>query len=334
MRRWLIPLVAALMLASAQPVLGAHPERGVVRTLVDTNNALCHNPEGIAASPKGLLYAAGISGNICVYTRSGERVRVIPVAAGHALLGELFVDGQIYVADNNGDFSGGRVIRVDATSGAVTTIASGFLNTNAFAMDEAGRLFVSDSFAGAVYTVNTRTGATALWKQDEALRSHGIPGFGANGLAFGNDGRYLYVANTGDDRIFRISVNSNGTAGAMTVFADGAAINAAMGTTHALDGADGIVFDRKGNLWVCANQTNEIQVLSPSGRLIARYRGTGSNAMDFPASPVFFKHALYVANLALGTAPQGGKISVLGTNVTGAPLVPRQGDDDDEGDDD
>src|SRR5262245_6309294 len=188
MSRWLIPFVAALLLASAQPVLAARVERGVVRTLVDTNNALCHNPEGIAASPKGLLYAAGLSGNICVYAREGERVRVITVGAGHALLGELFVGGQIYVADNNGDFSGARVIRVDAASGAVATVASGFANTNAFAMDGRGRLFVSDSFAGAVFTVDPSTGATAQWFQAEALKSHGFPGFGANGLAFGNGG--------------------------------------------------------------------------------------------------------------------------------------------------
>ena len=322
MRRWLIPLAAALMLASAQPVLAAQVKPGVVRTIADTDNPSCHNPEGIAASPDGLLYAAGLSGNICVYTRSGDRVRVIPVAAGHALLGELYVAGQIYVADNNGDFSGARIDRVDAASGAVTILPATFANTNAFAMDRRGRLFVSDSFTGAVYVVNTATGAAVLWKQAEALRSHGFPGFGANGLAFDAAGRFLYVANTGDDTIFRIAVNANGSAGDLFVFADGAAINAQLGTTHALDGADGIAFDTEGNLWVCANQANEIQVLLPSAQLTARFSGNGANALDFPASPVFYGQALYIANLAFATAPRGGRISVLGTSVEGAPLVP------------
>jgi len=334
MRRWLIPLAVALMLASAQPVLAAQVERGVVRTIADTDNSLCHNPEGIAASPDGLLYAAGLSGNICVYTRSGERVRVIPVAAGRALLGELFVSGQIYVADNSGDFMSApaRIDRVDVATGAVTILPATYANTNAFAMDRRGRLFVSDSFAGAVYVVDTTTGASVQWKQAEALKSHGSPGFGANGLAFDAAGRFLYVANTGDDTIFRIAVRADGSAGDLSVFADGATINAQMGTTHALDGADGIVFDTKGNLWVCANQVNEIQVLSPSAELTARFSGTGTNALDFPASPVFFGHALYIANLAFETAPHGGKISVLGTSAKGAPLVPG-GRDDDGGDD-
>jgi len=73
---------------------------------------------------------------------------------------------------------------------------------------------------------------------------------------------------------------------------------------------------------VCANQANEIQVLSPSAQLTARFSGNGANALDFPASPVFYGQALYIANLAFATAPRGGRISVLGTSVEGAPLVP------------
>jgi len=187
---------------------------------------------------------------------------------------------------------------VNVATGAVTVVASGFANTNAFERDGNGTLYVSDSFAGAVYTVNPTTGATALWKQDELLRSHGFPGFGANGLAFDASRSNLYVANTGDDRIFRIAVNSNGSAGALSIFADGATINAAHHTSGALDGADGIVFDASGRLWVCANQANEIQIVSPSGKnLVKRFSGTGDDAMNFPASPVFVGHAMFVANL-------------------------------------
>jgi sugar lactone lactonase YvrE len=318
MRRWLIPLTAAVLLLAAQPVLAARFQQGVVENFADLATASCHNPEGITADSGGTLYAAGLSGNICVVNGDGEVTRVITVAAGHALLGELFVDGQIYVADNNGDFSGARVTRVNVATGAVTVIAEGFANTNAFERDGNGTLYVSDSFRGAVYTVNPTTGATALWKQDELLRSHGFPGFGANGLAFDATRSNLYVANTGDDRIFRIPLNANGTAGDLALFADGATINATHHTTGALNGADGIVFDASGRLWVCANQANEIQVLAPSGtNLVKRFSGSGDNAMHFPASPVFVGHAMFVANLYFGTAG-AGKISVLGA-APGAP---------------
>lgn len=318
MRRLLIPFTAALMLVSAQPVLAARFHQGVVQNFADLATNDCHNPEGITADAGGTLYAAGLSGNICVVNGAGQVTRVIPVASGNALLGELFVNGQIYVADNNGDFSGGRVTRVNVATGAVTVIAGGFANTNAFERDASGTLYVSDSFAGAVYTVNPTTGATTLWKQDELLRSHGFPGFGANGLAFDASRSNLYVANTGDDRIFRIAVNANGSAGALSIFADGATINAKHHTTGALDGADGIMFDASGRLWVCANQANEVQVLSPAGtNLVKRFSGTGANAMHFPASPVFVGHAMFVANLYFGT-PGAGKISVLGA-APGAP---------------
>jgi sugar lactone lactonase YvrE len=318
MRRWLIPLIAVLALISAQPALAATFRQGVVQNFADLATASCHNPEGIAADAAGTLYAAGLSGNICVVDGAGQVTRVITVAAGNALLGELFVAGQIYVADNNGDFSGGRVDRVDVATGAVTLVADGFANTNAFERDGSGTLYVSDSFRGAVYTVNPTTGATALWKQDELLRSHGFPGFGANGLAFDASRSNLYVANTGDDRIFRIAVNPNGSAGALSIFADGATINAAHHTTGALDGADGIAFDASGRLWVCANQANEIQIVSPTGRsLVKRFSGSGDNAMHFPASPVFVGHEMFVANLYFGT-PGAGKISVLGA-APGAP---------------
>jgi len=318
MRRWLTAFTAVLALVSTQPVLAATFRQGVVQNFADLATASCHNPEGITADAGGTLYAAGLSGNICVVDGGGAVTRVIPVAAGHALLGELYADGQIYVADNNGDFSGARVDRVNVATGAVTVVASGFANTNAFERDGNGTLYVSDSFAGAVYTINPTTGATALWKQDELLRSHGFPGFGANGLAFDASRSNLYVANTGDDRIFRIAVNSNGSAGALSIFADGATINAAHHTSGALDGADGIVFDASGRLWVCANQANEIQIVAPSGTsLVKRFSGTGDDAMTFPASPVFVGHAMFVANLYFGT-PGAGKISVLGA-APGAP---------------
>lgn len=315
MRRWSIPVIAALMLLSGQTVLAAQPTQGLVRTLADANNARCHNPEGITASPNGLLYAAGISGNICIYDLSGNELGHLIVAPNHALLGELYTPKGIYVADNNPGFTGGRLIRVDPRTGAYAVLAEGFGAPNAIAQDHRGTLYVSDSFAGAIYTVNPAGGGKTLWKAHPLLQPHGNPPFGANGVAFDRTQSFLYVANTADDLILRIAVNKDGSAGAISIFANGATLGAG-----ALDGADGIQFDVKGNLYVCANQANEVQVLSPSGALIARYgHNPGDDPLDFPASPIFHGKAVYIANLALGTAPTGGKISVLGVPWPGAP---------------
>ena len=317
MRRWSIPIIAALLLLSGQAALAAQPAQGVVRDLADANNARCHNPEGITASPNGLLYAAGLSGNICIYDLSGNELGHLTVAPNHALLGELYTPEGIYVADNNPGFTGGRLIRVDPETGAFVVLAEGFGAPNAIAQDHRGTLYVSDSFAGAIYTVSPNGGGKTLWKADVLLQPHGNPPFGANGVAFDRTQSFLYVANTADDRILRIAVNKDGGAGAISIFADGATLG-----SGALDGADGIQFDVMGNLYVCANQANEIQVLSPSGALIARYgHNAGDDPLDFPASPIFHERGLYIANLALGTAPNGGKISVMGVPFPGAPAA-------------
>src|SRR5205823_3298942 len=115
-------------------------------------------------------------------------------------------------------------------------------------------------------------------------------------------------------------VERDGSAGPIQVFADGAAIDAAQHTSQALHGADGIMFDVRGNLYVCANQANEIQVLDPQGHLVARHAGTGANALDFPASLVFHGTTLYITNVSLFAAGVNSKLSVLRTPFPGLPL--------------
>jgi sugar lactone lactonase YvrE len=195
-------------------------------------------------------------------------------------------------------------------------LATGFLAPNAITQDHRGTLYVSDSFAGAVYTVSPGGGGKTLWKADPLLAPGGFPPFGANGVAFDRTQSYLYVANTSTDKILRIAVNKDGSAApTVEIFADGATLG-----PDALNGADGIQFDVMGNLYVCANQANEIQVLSPAGALIARFgKNAGDDPLDFPASPVFHERGVYIANLAFAT-PGRGKVSVLGVPFPGAPI--------------
>jgi sugar lactone lactonase YvrE len=75
-----------------------------------------------------------------------------------------------------------------------------------------------------------------------------------------------------------------------------------------INGADGLILDRNDNIWVAANQSDEIVVLDPSGKAIAKlgdFDGLAKRGVPrgllFPASPVFSKNGqwLYVTNLAL-----------------------------------
>jgi hypothetical protein len=75
---------------------------------------------------------------------------------------------------------------------------------------------------------------------------------------------------------------------------------------HSINGADGLIIDRHDNLWVAANQADEIVVLDPTGRVIAKLGDFGGidpsgapRGFLFPASLVRSGDFVYVTNLAL-----------------------------------
>ena len=299
MRKLVSLTTLALVLSVSQPAV-AEPEAGSVQNFGPELSATCNLPEGIAVDPRGNVYASSLNfgatsgpANICVLDRSGALVDVInvaPVSGGVArLLGMLFVQGDgLYV----GDVGGGRVLRIDVGTHAATTIASGFGAPNAFARDRAGNLFVSDSFPGTITKIAPDGSKTVFaYPAQLAPLSGESPPFGANGLAFDRNERFLDVAMTARDQVFRIAYEG-GSLGAIQLFAQGVA-------GGALDGADGIAFDVRGNLYVCSNQSDEIAVLSSDGDVIGEIRGSGANAFNSPASLVFDGRTVYVANLAL-----------------------------------
>jgi sugar lactone lactonase YvrE len=272
-------------------------------------SASCPQPEGIAIDPRGNIYASsfGAAGTICVVDRAGLLVDTITI--GSPLIGMLFEQSQgLYVLD----FGHASLLLVDPASHATRTVTTGLGGPNALAQDRHRNLYVSDSFGGRIWKI-APDGTKAVWTQDARLVPDGFPPFGANGVAFDRSEQNLYVANTSNDTVWRIPVNADGGAGTLSLFASG------------IDGADGIAFDVRGNLYVCANQADEIAVLSPAGARIATYRGTGSAALHFPASLVFRGRDLFVTNLAFDhsfNALPDSKLSVLIAPFPGAPLRP------------
>ena len=172
---------------------------------------------------------------------------------------------------------------------------------NALTFDEAGNLYFSDSFQGAIFRIDDVAScsdcAPITVIQDGLLATTGFPPFGANGLALDKNETTLFIANTGDDRILTIDLETND----IYVFAE------------SIDGADGITFDNKGNLWVAANQADQILVLNDNALVIAKlgeYLGIqndGSNrGLLFPASLAIKGKWVYVTNLALPLTPTEG----------------------------
>ncbi len=76
---------------------------------------------------------------------------------------------------------------------------------------------------------------------------------------------------------------------------------------NSVNGADGLIIDKHDNLWICANQADEIVVLEPKeGRVIAKLgdfnglsRGGAPRGLLFPSSLVRVGDWIYVANLSL-----------------------------------
>jgi sugar lactone lactonase YvrE len=264
------------------------------------------NPEGITADRNGNIYVTtfdptgGTPGQVVVFNSSGKLLRQVVVAgASPQLLGLAFRPGtdELLVIDFGPVLAGGsgRVLRVDPVTGAssVFMTATGSAGLNALTFDAAGNVYVSDSFQGIVWMTGPAGGAGTPWVTSPLLATAGVPPFGANGLAFNKAGNTLFVANTGNDTVVQIPVSA-GVPGAPAVF------------VNSINGADGLLVDDADNVWVAANQANEIVVLDATGRAIAKlgdFDGIDPHGaavgLLFPASLVVSNGFLYVTNLAL-----------------------------------
>jgi len=275
-------------------------DRGSVETFA-TLPAGIGNPEGIAVGPRGDVFvtsfavtAASGPGKVVVFNSAGGLRRVLEVeGSSNLLLGIDFhpTTGDLLVID----FGAGKVLKVNPANGKSSVFATvtGSAGLNALAFDKAGNVYISDSFQGIVWRTGPRGGAASAWAKDPLLATTGTPPFGANGMGFDSQ-RRLYVANTGDDRVIRIPLDAAGNAGTAEVF------------VNSVNGADGLFVDGEDNVWVCANQADEIVVIDPSGKAIAKlgdFNGIDAGGRPigllFPASLVRSGDSIYVTNLSL-----------------------------------
>ena len=108
---------------------------------------------------------------------------------------------------------------------------------NGVTIDNNGNLYVSDSYGGSIWKVSKK-GEVELWVQDGLLMDSWGFGFGINGVDFYHHA--IYAAITLDGRIVKVPFNLDGSAGAPENYK----------VDDALFGADGVILDRFGNLYV------------------------------------------------------------------------------------
>ena len=295
--------LAAACLAAV--FVSAHAWQRSPATTFATLPAGATNPEGITADAHGNIYVTTFAlggtssgvGQMFVFGPHGQLLRQIDIAGSTTFLLDLAfhpTTGALLVID----FGAQQILRVDPSSGASNVFATipGGANAgpNVLTFDDAGNVYISDSFQGRIWRTGPQGGAVTEWVASSLLATSGVPPFGANGLAFNRNRSALFVANTGNDTVVRIPVLAGGAAGAPEVF------------VNSINGADGLIIDESDNLWVAANQADEIVVVDPSGRVIAKlgdFNGLDAHGSPrgllFPASLVRHGEFLYVTNLAL-----------------------------------
>src|SRR6516164_9778424 len=249
-------------------------------------------------SPPPVLFVISPNGKIINQVKITPKGPAQPAASAH-MIGLAFnpVTGDLLILD----LINGNVLNVDPKTGQYTLFMHSPLGAglNALTFDKDGNVYVSDSFHSVIWKTGPAGGTLpSMWSSDPLLGpGTGLtPPFGANGIEFSNDGKVMYVANTAFHQIIKIPVNADGTAGTASIFITG--INA----------PDGIAIDGDDNIWICANQEDEIVVIDKTGKVNAKlgdFRGIDQNGITsgflFPASLAFSKDGstLYVSNLTL-----------------------------------
>lgn len=291
-------------------------------------------PEGITANPAtGDVFVAtfdfGPNANKLMRFDSHGHLQAMRDFGTTPILGLGFANGKVYLLA----FGAGQVLRIAADfdsatavetvanvptigapanrsvgnpDGSSDTIAFGFSGgaraPNGMVFDHNGNLYFSDSFQGAIFRIDAATScstpcAVATVSHDPLLATAGFPPFGANGLALDGAEATLFIANTGDNRVLKMDVATK----TVSVFAE------------SLHGADGLLMDDQGRLWVATNQADEVVAVNTSGRVIIRagaffgIRSDGTpRGLLFPASMVIVDGWMYVTNLALPLTPAVG----------------------------
>jgi gluconolactonase len=260
------------------------------------------HPEGVAVGRDGTLYAGGEAGQVYRISREGKNVEVIGSTGGFCLGITLDREENLYICDLGKHV----VIRMDQ-QGRASVVADRvgdrkLVTPNFGVFDSMGNLYFSDSGewkqADGIVCRLSREGKTGLFSAG--------PFHFANGLALDAAERYLYVVESNLDRVVRIEIRPDGSAGSPEVYAEGLARV-----------PDGLAFDASGNLYVTTYASNCIYRVTPDRRVELVCQDVENLLLCQPTNCAFGGpnfDQLFVANLGRN------HISILDLKIKGQPL--------------
>jgi sugar lactone lactonase YvrE len=201
-------------------------------------------PESITGTSDGTLFIGSITEG-AVYRVPPGADRAEPFLASgktglHSVIGVLAdeASGTLFVCSSNFSFAG----IVIPTGKGLTSLWSFNLKSgeakasvplpgekafcNDLAIGKDGAVYVADSFNPHILRLKPGASSFEVWASDPRFAGEG---FNLDGIAFGSDGN-LYVNTYNSHRLFKIAVEQNGAAGAVTE----------LQSTQALDHPDGL----------------------------------------------------------------------------------------------
>ncbi len=247
-------------------------------------------PEGLAFGKDGTLFAGTAVGDILRVASDGTTSLL--ASTGDRLAGvSVMRDGTILACG----FNANRVWAIDPVSGAASVYAN-VTSPNFVVQTKRGHVIASSSFGGTI--VDITNGANVVL-------ASGFPF--PNGLAIRK--KYLYVADTLLQNVQRLPFTTPGSLGPAEPYASGVTL------------ADGIAFDRPGNLFVVGFDT--LYLVDAKTQAVTTFSDPlfdWPSNLAFGTSRLYGKTTMFLVNFGPGLG-DGTTIVTVPTNHTGARLI-------------
>ncbi|MFA6472880.1 MAG: SMP-30/gluconolactonase/LRE family protein [Candidatus Latescibacterota bacterium] len=263
-------------------------------------------PEGPSVDKDGNAYLSDESTTfITKVTPNGKISKVVDVGGGSSST-ILDKDGNLYLAN----YSSHKILKVDLKTSKVSMVADRtpdgetLRGPNDMAWDQSGRLYFTDPRGSS----KTPIGNVCYIDLDGTCKKFTSGCCYPNGIAFSKDFKYLYIAETNCEVIWKFEINADGTAGMKHFFF----------YTGENNLVDGMKIDAENHLWITNFSKNELWRISPEGKVVDQIK------LPFKANLTNICFAGPDMRTVYLTTVEGGnsKLYTMRMPVAGMPRVP------------